>query len=95
MCQGFSNFLGFLHHFVLAELATTSIKVIVRDWTYVVDEVAAWFYGKDHVFLQVSRGSQAAQASFLSPRVALKSNTRGISGTLLFHFSAVYISYIF
>ena len=27
MCQGFSNFSGFLHHFVLAKLATSSIRV--------------------------------------------------------------------
>ena len=27
MCQGFSHFSGFLHHFVSATLATTSIKV--------------------------------------------------------------------
>ena len=27
MCQGFSHFSGFLHHFVLAKLATSSIRV--------------------------------------------------------------------
>ena len=27
MCQGFSHFTGFLHHFVLAKLATTIINV--------------------------------------------------------------------
>ena len=27
MCQGFSHFSGILHHFVLAKLATTSIRV--------------------------------------------------------------------
>ena len=27
ICQGFSHFISFSHHFVLAELATTSIKV--------------------------------------------------------------------
>ena len=27
MCQGFGHFLGFLHHLVLVELATSSIKV--------------------------------------------------------------------
>ena len=27
MCQGFSNFSGLLHHFVLAKLATSSIRV--------------------------------------------------------------------
>ena len=27
MCQGFSHFPGFLHHFVMAKLATSSIKV--------------------------------------------------------------------
>ena len=27
MCQGFSHFFGFLHHFVLAKLATSSISV--------------------------------------------------------------------
>ena len=27
MCQGFSHFLGFLHNFVLAKLATCSIRV--------------------------------------------------------------------
>ena len=27
MCQGFSHFSAFLHHFVLAKLATSSIKV--------------------------------------------------------------------
>ena len=27
MCQGFSDFTGFLHHFVLAKLATSSIRV--------------------------------------------------------------------
>ena len=27
MCQGFSHFSDFLHHFVLAKLATTSIRV--------------------------------------------------------------------
>ena len=30
MCQGFSNFSGFLHHFVLAKLATSSIRVKLR-----------------------------------------------------------------
>ena len=27
MCQGFSNFSGFLHHFVLAKLVISSIRV--------------------------------------------------------------------
>ena len=27
MCQGFSHFSGFLHHFVLAKLTTSSIRV--------------------------------------------------------------------
>ena len=27
MCQGFSHFLGFLHNFVLAKLATSSVRV--------------------------------------------------------------------
>ena len=27
MCQNFSHFSGFLHHFVLAKLATSNIKV--------------------------------------------------------------------
>ena len=27
MCLGFSHFLGFLHHFLLAKLATSSIRV--------------------------------------------------------------------
>ena len=27
MCQGFGHFSGFLHHFVLAELAISSIRV--------------------------------------------------------------------
>ena len=27
MCQGFSVFSGFLHHFVLAKVATSSIRV--------------------------------------------------------------------
>ena len=27
MCQGFSHFSGVLHHFVLAKLATTGIRV--------------------------------------------------------------------
>ena len=27
MCQGFSHFSGFLHHFVMAKLATSSIRV--------------------------------------------------------------------
>ena len=30
MCQGFSNFSVFLHHFVLAKLATSSIRVKLR-----------------------------------------------------------------
>ena len=30
MCQSFNNFSGFLHHFVLAKLATTSIRVKAR-----------------------------------------------------------------
>ena len=29
MCQGFNHFSGFLHHFVLAKLATSSIRVKV------------------------------------------------------------------
>ena len=31
MCQGFGNFSGFLHHFVLAKLATSSISVKVPE----------------------------------------------------------------
>ena len=32
MCQGFSIFfLGFLHHFVLTSLATSSIRVYLKD----------------------------------------------------------------
>ena len=27
MCKGFSRFLAFLHHFLLAKIATSSIKV--------------------------------------------------------------------
>ena len=27
MCQGYSHFSGFLHHFILAKLATSSIRV--------------------------------------------------------------------
>ena len=30
MCQGFKHFSGFLHHFVLAKLATSSIRVFKR-----------------------------------------------------------------
>ena len=30
MCQGFNYFSDFLHHFVLAKLATSSIRVIDR-----------------------------------------------------------------
>ena len=30
MCQGFGIFIGFLHHFVLAKLATSSIRVMPR-----------------------------------------------------------------
>ena len=30
MCQGFSHFSGFLHHFVLAKLATSSIRVNIN-----------------------------------------------------------------
>ena len=31
MCQGFNIFSGFLHHFVLAKLATSSIRVNYQD----------------------------------------------------------------
>ena len=31
MCQGFSYFIGFLHHFVLAKLATTSIRIKQKE----------------------------------------------------------------
>ena len=30
MCQGFSHFSGFLHHFVMTNLATSSIKDLSR-----------------------------------------------------------------
>ena len=35
MCQGFGDFSGFLHHFVLAKLATSIIKVngLMKDWS--------------------------------------------------------------
>ena len=32
MCQGLSHFSGVLHYFVLAKLATSSIRVNYRDW---------------------------------------------------------------
>ena len=32
MCQGFGHFSGFLHHFVLAKLATSSIRVKVPEF---------------------------------------------------------------
>ena len=31
MCQGFSHFAGFLHHFVLVKLAINSIRVKIAD----------------------------------------------------------------
>ena len=34
MCQGFNHFSGFLHHFVLAKLASSSIRVKVIHKTY-------------------------------------------------------------
>ena len=34
MCQGFSHFSGFLHHFVLAKFATSSISYILENCSY-------------------------------------------------------------
>ena len=42
MCQGFSDFSGFLHHFVLAKLATSSsirVNGLKSTVTYVIDHV--------------------------------------------------------
>ena len=43
MCQGFSNFSGFLHHFISAKLATSSIRAkvgciknLTSIYTYIV-----------------------------------------------------------
>ena len=40
MCQGFSHFSGFLHHFVLAKLANSSISVN----SYMFDQHLRYFY---------------------------------------------------
>ena len=31
ICQGFNHFAGFLHHFVLAKLATSSIRIKQKE----------------------------------------------------------------
>ena len=50
MCQSFNHFLGFLHHFVLAKLATSSIRVkaaMLQEWlkekfSFEVDAWSIW-----------------------------------------------------
>ena len=39
ICQGFSNFLGILHHFVLAKLATSSIRVKTKMGSLGIQQV--------------------------------------------------------
>ena len=46
MCQGFSHFSGFLHHCVLAKLATSSIKVkhyLRIEWKKIEGELLVSF----------------------------------------------------
>ena len=49
MCQGFSHFTGFLHHFVLAKLAISSIRVktylnmkVELDWGFSTIYIKLW-----------------------------------------------------
>ena len=67
MCQGFSNLKGFLHHFVLAKLATSSIRITILS-NYMLD-------------MHSSSGvpSNTIQAC---PITVLKSWSTGTSGSL-------------
>ena len=45
MCQGFSHFSGFLHRFMLAKLATSSMRVDIHDHIAIHSTISLFFYG--------------------------------------------------
>ena len=54
MCQGFSHFSGFLHHSVLAKLATSSIRV---------EKVPGVYYIHSHHYLLLPNCSDSTMAA--------------------------------
>ena len=47
MCQGFSHSVGCLHHFVLAKLTTTSIRVKTDSSSSLFQCINRWVYGEE------------------------------------------------
>ena len=51
ICQGFGDFSGFLHYFVLAELATSSIRVKSSQYTNILNLQFSCSYRPGNIYI--------------------------------------------